>query len=208
MRICRYLERLELVDHGHQPSFSISESKTHRFERVLRPERAHRLHPVGHGHCHRRSTTRRDEGPHCVGREVRQVARDHHDSTGRGCLESGDHSPDRTLPGEHVGNEPETGGFQGELRNYKLKYYGSNGKIASESYHGVKFSSSQTYNVVLEWKTGGGGYVQSTVDGRPFMKVGSVSETFTLGIGNAPTVPGFQGAVYTNIVWPAGAKDK
>jgi len=99
-----------------------------------------------------------------------------------------------------------TGGFQGELRNYKLKYYSSNGQIASESYHGSRFSSSQSYNIVLEWQTGAG-FVKSTIDGKEFSKPGGVSETFTLGIGYAPTVPGWEGAVYTNIVWPKGSKE-
>jgi hypothetical protein len=101
-----------------------------------------------------------------------------------------------------------TGGFQGELRNYKLKYYHQNGKIASETYHGYRFSSSQTYTVVLEWKTGANGYVRSTVDGKVFEKSGQVADTFTLGIGYPPPgTPGWDGAVYTNIVWPKGSTE-
>ena len=106
-----------------------------------------------------------------------------------------------------------TGGFQGELRNYKLKYYGSSGELCSESYYvqpkgnTPRWNGSVARNVILEWKTGSDGYVTSTVDGIPFSKPGGISETFTLGIGNAPTVPGWQGAVYTNIVWPKGSKE-
>jgi len=105
-----------------------------------------------------------------------------------------------------------TGGFQGELRNYKLKYYGADGELCSESYYvepkgnTPRWDGSTPRSVVLEWKTGNDGYVRSTVDGIPFEKPGPVSETFTLGIGYAPTVPGWVGAVYTNVVWPKGSK--
>lgn len=96
-----------------------------------------------------------------------------------------------------------TGGFHGELRNYKLKYYDLTNRCVSESYHGYRFSSDVTYNVVLEWKTGGDGYVRSIVDGKAFEKPGQLPETFTLGIGYSPNVPGWDNAVYTNVVWPA-----
>jgi len=100
-----------------------------------------------------------------------------------------------------------TGGFQGELRNYKLKYYGTSGQIESESYHGSTFRSDQSYDIVLEWKTGEDGFVQSTINGSVFNKPGGVAENFTLGIGYSPSVPGWEGAVYTNIVWPKGSKE-
>lgn len=101
-----------------------------------------------------------------------------------------------------------TGGFQGELRNYKLKYYGTHGQIESESYHGYRFKSDQTYTVVLEWKTGSDGYVRSTVNGAVFEKPGAVASSFTVGIGYPPAVrPGWDGAVYTNIVWPKGSTE-
>lgn len=101
-----------------------------------------------------------------------------------------------------------TGGFQGELRNYKLKYYGSHGEIESESYHGYRFRSDVVYNVVVEWKTGNDGYVRSTVDGKVFEKPGAVADSFTVGVGYPPAVrPGWDGAVYTNIVWPKGSSE-
>ena len=101
-----------------------------------------------------------------------------------------------------------TGGFQGELRNYKLKYYGTSGQIESESYHGTKFRSTESYNIVLEWKTGREGYVQSTINGNVFQKPGAVSEAFTLGIGYPPSgTVGWDNAVYTNIVWPKGSTE-
>jgi hypothetical protein len=105
------------------------------------------------------------------------------------------------------GHGRSTGGFQGELRNYKLKYYDLTGNCVSESYHGYKFVRTQNYSVVLEWQTGKSGWVRSTIDGKEFSKPGGVSETFTLGIGYAPTVPGWEGAVYTNIVWPKGSTE-
>lgn len=98
-----------------------------------------------------------------------------------------------------------TGGFQGELRNYKLKFYDTNGNIASESYHGYSFRSSETYQVTLEWATGSNGFVASTVNGQEFRKYASVADTFTLGIGWPPSGDGWNGAVWTNVVWPTGA---
>ncbi len=99
-----------------------------------------------------------------------------------------------------------TGGFQGDLRNYKLKYYGSHGQIESEDYHGFVFRSSNSYNVVVEWKTGPEGYVRATVDGKVCDKPGAVSDSFTVGIGYPPAVrKGWDTAVYTNIVWPKGS---
>jgi len=100
-----------------------------------------------------------------------------------------------------------TGGFQGELRNYKLKYYGTSGQIESETYHHYVFHSEQTYNVVLEWKTGEDGFVRSTVDGQVFEAGGGVADSFTVGLGYAPSGSSWDGAVYTNIVWPKGSKE-
>jgi len=109
----------------------------------------------------------------------------------------------------YTGGRGGSGGFNGELRSYKLKYYDASGKIASESYYvqpngnTPRWSSRVARTVTLEW---GSGFVMSTVDGIPFRKPGSVPSTFTLGIGYPPAVrPGWDGAVYTNIVWPAGA---
>lgn len=100
-----------------------------------------------------------------------------------------------------------TGGFQGDLRNYKLKYYGSHGILESEDYHGFVFKSDQSYDIVLEWKTGIEGYVQATVNGAVCNKPGAVAENFTVGIGWPPAVRnGWAGAVYTDIVWPKGSQ--
>ncbi len=110
--------------------------------------------------------------------------------------------------GKGYGGGRTTGGFQGDLRNYKLKYYGSHGEIESESYHGTKFRSTETYNVVLEWKTGNDGFMRSTINGSVFEKPGAVADSFTVGIGYPPSVrPGWDGAVYTNIVWPKGENE-
>lgn len=96
-----------------------------------------------------------------------------------------------------------TGGFQGDLCNYRLRYTSANGNLASNSSHGSRFISNQSYNVVLEWKTGNEGYVRSTINGKVFEKPGAVANAFTLGIGYPPaTSLGWDGAVYTNIVWP------
>lgn len=101
-----------------------------------------------------------------------------------------------------------TGGFQGELRNYKLKYYGSHGQIESEDYHGFVFRSNLSYDVVLEWKTGTEGYVRATVNGAVCDKPGAVADSFTVGVGYPPAVRnGWDNAVYTNIVWPKGSTE-
>ena len=109
----------------------------------------------------------------------------------------------------YTGGKGGSGGFNGDLRSYKLKYYDASGVIASESYYvepkgpTPRWSSTMVRTVTLEW---GSGFVTSTVDGIPFRKPGSVSNTFILGIGYPPAVrPGWDGAVYTNIVWPAGS---
>ncbi len=109
----------------------------------------------------------------------------------------------------YTGGKGGSGGFNGELRSYKLKFYDASGVIASESYYvepkgnTPRWSQTVARAVTLEW---GSGFVESTVDGIPFRKNASVASTFTVGIGYPPTVrPGWDGAVYTNIVWPAGS---
>lgn len=109
----------------------------------------------------------------------------------------------------YTGGKGGSGGFNGDLRNYKLKFYDANGVIASESYYvqpkgnTPRWSSTVARNVTLEW---GSGFVESTVDGIPFRKNAAVSGTFTLGIGFPPSIrSGWDGAVYSNIVWPAGS---
>lgn len=109
----------------------------------------------------------------------------------------------------YTGGKGGSGGFNGELRTYKLKFYDASGVIASESYYVEPKGNTPRWDpavaraVTLEW---GADFVQSTVDGIPFRKGGSVAPTFTIGIGYPPAVrPGWDGAVYTNIVWPAGS---
>jgi len=101
------------------------------------------------------------------------------------------------------------GGFNGDLRNFKLKFYDSNGVIASESYYvepkgnTPRWEPAKARTVSLEW---GPDFVMSTIDGIPFRKAGSVSGTFIVGIGYPPSIrAGWDNAVYTNIVWPAGS---
>jgi hypothetical protein len=109
----------------------------------------------------------------------------------------------------YTGGKGGSGGFNGELRSYKLKYYDASGVIASESYYvepkgnTPRWDPKVARSVTLEWGTD---FVMSTVDGIPFRKSSSVAGTFTLGIGYPPAVrPGWDGAVYTNVVWPAGS---
>ena len=109
----------------------------------------------------------------------------------------------------YTGGKGGSGGFNGDLRNYKLKYYDSNGVIASESYYVEPRGNTPQWNpsvartVSLEW---GPDFVMSTIDGIPFRKPGSVSKKFIVGIGYPPsTRNGWDNAVYTKIVWPAGS---
>jgi hypothetical protein len=109
----------------------------------------------------------------------------------------------------YTGGKGGSGGFNGDLRNYKLKFYDANGVIASESYYvqpkgnTPRWDPSVARTVSLEW---GADYVQSTIDGIPFRKAGAVSNTIIVGIGYPPAIRvGWDRAVYTNIVWPAGA---
>lgn len=109
----------------------------------------------------------------------------------------------------YTGGKGGSGGFDGDLRNYKLKFYDSNGVIASESYYVEPKGNTPRWNpavartVSLEW---GSDFVTSTIDGIPFRKPGSVSQTFIVGIGYPPSIrKGWDNAVYTEIVWPAGS---
>lgn len=109
----------------------------------------------------------------------------------------------------YTGGKGGSGGFNGDLRNFKLKFYDSKGVIASESYYvepkgnTPQWNPAVTRTVSLEW---GPDFVTSTVDGIPFRKAGSVSGTFIVGIGYPPSIRnGWDNAVYTNIVWPAGS---
>jgi hypothetical protein len=109
----------------------------------------------------------------------------------------------------YTGGKGGSGGFNGDLRNFKLKYYDANGVIASESYYVEPKGNTPRWNpavartVSLEW---GSDFVTSTIDGIPFRKPGSVAGTFIVGIGYPPSIRnGWDKAVYTNIVWPAGS---
>ncbi len=108
------------------------------------------------------------------------------------------------------GGGRKTGGFHGELRNYKLKYYDLTDTCVSESYYvqpkgsTPRWAKDMTRKVSIEW---GADFVETTVDGIPFRKPGQVATTFTLGIGYTPTVPGWDNAVYTDIVWPKGSTE-
>lgn len=109
----------------------------------------------------------------------------------------------------YTGGKGGSGGFNGELRNYKLKFYDAYGTIRSESYYiqpkgsTPRWRSTEARNVTLEWGTD---FVESSVDGIPFRKSGAVADTFYLGIGWPPAVRnGWEGAVYSNIVWPKGS---
>ncbi len=109
----------------------------------------------------------------------------------------------------YTGGKGGSGGFNGDLRNFKLKFYDSKGVIASESYYvepkgnTPRWDPAIARNVSLEW---GPDFVMSTIDGIPFRKAGSVSGTFIVGIGYPPAIrAGWDKAVYTNIVWPAGS---
>ncbi len=109
----------------------------------------------------------------------------------------------------YTGGKGGSGGFNGDLRNYKLKFYDANGVIASESYYvqpkgnTPRWEPTVARTVSLEW---GSDFVTSTIDGIPFRKPGSVAGSFIVGIGYPPSIRnGWDGAVYTNIVWPAGS---
>ena len=109
----------------------------------------------------------------------------------------------------YTGGKGGSGGFNGDLRNYKLKFYDASGVIASESYYVQPKGNTPPWNpsvartVSLEW---GSDFVMSTVDGIPFRKSSSVPGTFVVGIGYPPSIrSGWDGAKYTNIVWPAGS---
>ncbi len=98
-------------------------------------------------------------------------------------------------------------GFEGELRNKKVKWYDIHGDNIAEDYHGVTFDEDQSYDVVLEWGTD---FIKCSINGNVVNHThGDTNSTFTLGIGYPPAGlrdrGGFQGAVYTNVVWPEGS---
>jgi hypothetical protein len=97
-------------------------------------------------------------------------------------------------------------GFEGEVRNHKMKWYDSNGHNIAEDYHGVVFNPADTHTITLSWTAGG---MSLSIDGAVRGTwSGSTTFPFTLGIGSAPNGPGgFAGAVYTNVTWPAGSTE-
>ena len=95
-----------------------------------------------------------------------------------------------------------TGGFQGDLRNYKLKVFDVNGELMgdeSEKY-GYQWNSAETVHVTVEWNATS---LTTTVGGVVAVKEGPIPSTFSIGVGYPPSSrPGWDGAVYTDINWP------
>ena len=95
-----------------------------------------------------------------------------------------------------------TGGFQGDLRNYKLKVFDVNGELMgdeSEKY-GYEWRPEDSVHVTIEWNSTS---LTATVGGTVAVKEGPISSTFTIGVGYPPSSrPGWDGAVYTDINWP------
>jgi len=95
-----------------------------------------------------------------------------------------------------------TGGFQGDLRNYKLKVFDVNGELMgneSEKY-GYKWNAGDTVAVTIEWNSSS---ITARVGGVTAVKEGSIPNNFTIGVGYPPTARnGWDGAVYTDINWP------
>jgi len=99
-----------------------------------------------------------------------------------------------------------TGGFQGDLCNYRLRFYGSDGRLASSADHKARFRSDFSHDVVLEWQVGSDGYVRTTIDGSVLQRSGAVPSSFTIGVGYPPgAARGWDGATYTDISWPEGS---
>ncbi len=95
-----------------------------------------------------------------------------------------------------------TGGFQGDLRNYKLKVFDVNGAlmgIESEKY-GYQWNAGDSVDVTIEWTSSS---ITARVGGKVAVKSGSIPSSFTIGVGYPPAArPGWDGAVYTDIDWP------
>jgi hypothetical protein len=104
--------------------------------------------------------------------------------------------------GSGYGGGRTTGGFQGDLRNYKLKVFDVNGELMgdeSEKY-GYEWKSADTVHVIVEWNASS---ITTTVGGVVAVKSGTIPSTFTIGVGYPPSSrPGWDGAVYTDINWP------
>ena len=95
-----------------------------------------------------------------------------------------------------------TGGFQGDLRNYKLKVFDVNGELMgdeSEKY-GYEWRPEDSVHVTIEWNSTS---LTATVGGTVAVKEGPIPSNFTIGVGYPPSSrPGWDGAVYTDINWP------
>jgi len=95
-----------------------------------------------------------------------------------------------------------TGGFQGDLRNYKLKVFDVNGAlmgVESEKY-GYPWKSGDSVAVTIEWNSSS---ITARVGGIVAVKNGSIPNNFTIGVGYPPSARnGWDGAVYTDITWP------
>lgn len=98
-------------------------------------------------------------------------------------------------------------GFNGDLRNQKLKVYDVNDDLMGfegERY-GYDWNSSDTVSVTIEWTANS---VTAQVGDRWAVKNGPVANTFTIGVGLPPSArPGWTGLTFTDIVWPAGSID-
>jgi hypothetical protein len=95
-----------------------------------------------------------------------------------------------------------TGGFQGDLRNYKLKVFDVNGELMgdeSEKY-GYQWHAGDSVPVTIEWTSSS---ITANVGGTVAVKNGPIPNTFTIGLGYPPSSRnGWDGAVYTDINWP------
>lgn len=104
--------------------------------------------------------------------------------------------------GKGYGGGRSTGGFQGDLRNYKLKVFDVNGDLMgdeSEKY-GYQWRTGDSVAVTIEWTTAA---ITARVGGTTAVKEGAIPSSFTIGIGYPPTSRnGWDGAVYSGIDWP------
>lgn len=95
-----------------------------------------------------------------------------------------------------------TGGFQGDLRNYKLKVFDVNGDLMGDEFerYGYEWNSGDSVAVTIEWNASS---ITARVGGAVAVKTGAIPSNFTIGVGYPPTArDGWDGAVYTDIDWP------
>ncbi len=95
-----------------------------------------------------------------------------------------------------------TGGFQGDLRNYKLKVFDVNGDLMGDEFerYGYEWNAGDSVAVTIEWTASS---ITARVGGAVAVKNGAIPSNFTIGVGYPPTARnGWDGAAYTNINWP------